>query len=421
MTIPIRPNSGFLLAQALGKGIGAFTDARTEALRRKREEDLQNIALWQQILPGLTNYVAPVQTAPVELGGGLPPIPAFQGAEMFGTPTPPAPIAQSLQRLTGQSSMGVSPQVQDSIRQNALSAKTFVEAAKRPALENAATAAGIKATEAGTKRTEVATQKDAYDLSTAPARDTLAYAFSAAPSYVAAAVQSGLAPTRANAPRIIEQAWQQFQTNDNSPWKQGISKELFAKALQDQIDDAEKMGLERWALRIRQMEADKSPDPKWAYIERSADNYRQLLGNMDAQRSRLMQAIPGFDEMMLTVPEMRNRLSPEGQQALDAIKMIDEARPGVAERQQRMQNMIDAQFGGMNPLAASPTPARDAAMPVLSIDQHRAGLRGLGPLATKISARAYILNAVRQGVMTPVDAIALGKEYRINLSEADFR
>lgn len=406
MTIPIIPTAAFQLAQGIGRGLQAYGEARQGAQDRTRQQDLQNIALWAQLLPSLAQYNAPVGPQMGFTGGA----PLLAGApEQFATPTPPAPISQSLQRVTGQSRLGLSPGQQSEMRKGALEAQTFGAEAAAPGLRN-------KIAEQSLARGAIGLQKDQYDLTTAPARDAAAYSMMLAPTYVNAALATGLQPTEKNRQKIIDQAYAAFVQNDTSGWKDRIGKDLFAKAVGDEIDAAEKMGLAQYNAATARIGAQAQNDP-WKYLQMGADNYGATLTRMQMERARLLAPVPGA-ELGLSMPQFAETKA--------KIEAIDKAMPAIQERQQNIQNMLDKHFGGLAPMGEQapgpqapgsqapgpqvapgvPAPQTSTKLDESSFDQ------GLELLGSKWAAIAQINNAVSKGMIEVDVADRLRTKYQ---------
>lgn len=413
MTIPIRPTAAWMLAQALGQGIGALGQARQQARdrsiedeQRRRQNDMQNVALWSQILPSLSGY-QPAQ--PVT----IPQNPMFgvvQGAqaqlpEQFNVPEAPGPIAQSLQRITGQTNLGLSPTVKSEFRKGALEAQTLPEEAKAPALRN--------------KLSQISIQKGEYDLSTQESRDATAYAATIAPNYVQAAIASGLQPTQANSKKLIEQAYRMFQSSDRSPWAGAISKELFAKAVGDEIEEADKLGLQWYNAKTARLSTNDQMDP-WRRTAASVDNYSSELVRLQNEQAKIRAGL-GPKALMIGTPE--GTKDAEVVSAAEQIDAIQRMMPVLVERRQKLQNLLDAREGI---LALDPTKqaATGAAPQQRQFDYQ--GVKSMldsaaGSLAGRPGVRAAIITFVKQGKLSPMVAQQLAREYKLTISDQELQ
>lgn len=402
MTLPIIPTPGWVLAQALGKGLGMADDRRRENEQLQRQQDIQNVSLWSQLLPGLASYTPPVQSGPIENAPfGIPYIPPLSTPEQFSVPNAPGPVAQSLQRITGQPNLGLTPGTKQEMRRGALEASTFGDTVKKSKLD-------VQGAEQNLALGEVRLKDARYDLDSAPARDAAAYAITVAPAYVNAALATGIQPTAANAQRIVDQSYDAFVRSDTSPWRQRISKEMFAKAVKDEIDDAEKLGLAWYNAKTARRQLD---DP-WKYVQMSADNYDQQLRQLNARWAQIQTAIPTISDMMLMSPEGRKALPPEQQEMLAEADRIQKTRPFLAERQQQLQNMIDKQFAGLKPLDTN-APRPEAVGPAGPVGQsYDSALSYLDSSGNKAIALAWINSREASGEIDKATANQLRGEIR---------
>jgi hypothetical protein len=405
MTIPIRPTAAWMLAQGLGQGIGALTKAREEARlraieeeQRQRQNDMQNVALWSQILPSLSGYQAPQPLT-------LPDSPLFgmaQGAqiqvpEQFNVPEAPGPIAQSLKRITGQGAIGLSPSSKAEFRKGALEAQTLPEEAKAPALRN--------------KAAQISIAKGEYDLSTQESRDATAYATTVAPNYVQAAIASGLQPSQANSKKLIDQAYAMFQRSDTSPWAGKVSRELFAKAVGDEIDEAEKMGLQWYHAKTQRLSAVDQADP-WRRTAASVDNYSSELNRLQVEQQKIAAQL-GPKALMLGTPEGAKDAAVVD--AMERIKAIEDMKPVLVERRQRLQNLLDAREGipalDSNKQADAGAPTKQYAF------DYTKARSSFDSIASSSSGREQVRSALialtKQGQMSPEVARLLAKEYKL--------
>lgn len=412
MTLPIIPTAGWSIAQGIGQGLGRYDEARIAAEERRRRNDLQNIALWQQLLPALSSYQAPQQHTTPMLPGMMTGGAIFTAPEQFKSPEAPGPIAQSLQRVTGQSGLGLTPETQQQFR-------TGAQQAKLAPLQ-------VTAAEQNVALNKIQLEKGNYDLRSEPAREGTAYALTIAPSYVQAAISRGLKPTTANAKKIADAAYQAFVQTDQSPWREKISPELFAKAVGEEIEEAEKMGLQWYMARTSRDAVNAQNDP-WKYAQMSADNYRQAEGSLSQERAALLSKLETLDKAMLGNAEYLKQ-HPEVVAAMQRVQQIDQSLPMLTERAQKWQNMLDAKFGGMAPLAtpagggtapagAAGTPPAPGAAPA----GFEAILDGMAAAGYQTGIKTRVLQRHREGLLPAEEVKRLAQKYKFSLGSGDLR
>ena len=414
MTIPIRPTAAWMLAQAFGQGAGALTQARQQAMDRaiqqqqqQRQNDIQNIALWSQILPSLSSYAPPGDPNFGFTGGA----PLLAGTpEQFSVPNVPGPIAQSLERITGQGSIGLTPQAKSEFRKGAVESATAPADIRAAGLRNETMAQNL---ELG----KVNLLKGEYDLRTQESRDVAAYTLSVAPSYVQAAIAAGVQPTRANAKKLVDDAYSLFVGSDRSPWAPKVSREMFAKAVGEEIDEAEKLGLQWYNAKTSRLSAEDQADP-WRRLAASVNAYGDELTRLQVEQQKKIAAL-GPKALLLGTKE--GEKDQAVRDAATAIQALEDAKPALVQRRQQLQNILDAKEG--LPALSNEQVTRQQGPQTSfqhNLDSLKAQFSGAASsIMGKQAVKGALITYAKQKVASPADILAFAREFRIPLTEQE--
>jgi hypothetical protein len=427
MTVPIQPVPGWGLAQGIGQALQVYAQERQRREEEQRRNAMQGLALFQQILPSLTQYQPPQTTANFapNLMEGAQGIQVGQTPEKFNTPKPPPLIQNYLQQLTGQNQLGLSPEQMDAMRKNYYAGKTAPILAQQSAAELGQTRATTKLTEARLPQVAAETAGQLsqnkildYKAGTQPTVDALGYVDQYAPGAVLqVASDLNIPVNKKNASLIAQKAYDRFKTEQGTnPLAQYVTPAMFGKAIQEQIDFAEKLGLERLRAQADMIQANRMNNPL-QFWQAAVDNEQNAVNSLQREQQALQGVFKNPQIMMyaMSAKDLDDpglALTPEQKAAILRLRSIPTEVSAHAARRDQIQTRLNDATGLK--LESAPTGTAAPAAPGQSTpNAFRSRQEVSSVLKTSTSRtmqRAAFLTMLRNKLINPADAQQIMRE-----------